>query len=478
MEAKKKSYFQNLQSNICLLYTIIDIETNGLSKSRGKITEIAIFKHDGQKIIDQYETLINPEGSIPYDISRLTGITDSMVKDAPKFYEVAKQIEEFTQDCVFVAHNVNFDYGFVQQEFKDLGFNFQRKKICTVKQSRLLIPGRESYSLGKLCVELGIENNARHRAAGDARATVTLFEHLLSIDSELGLNREKKEQLSKYLHPQLDLNNILEAPKQTGVYYFHNDKNEVIYVGKSINIRTRLYNHLRQPKTNKAIKMHTQVADVSFALTGSELVALLLESEEIKLHQPIYNTALKKNSFPFGIVTETDLFGYQHLKVEKVNANSSPLALFASQSKAKTKIENLVNDFELCACLCGVQKCGSSCITYQTKICNGAALHEENSEEYNLRIQHALESFSQQLNNALIIEKSSDNDQLWAIHIENGEFRGMGSFDPKFSSAPSQILECIKPYQHNPDNKYIIKSYLSRKKVKQLIDLDNFSFHP
>ena len=208
------------------MYCIIDIETNGLSSKRGKITEIAIYKHDGKKIIDKFQTLINPETPIPFEITRITGITAQMVENAPKFYEVAKEILDITEGCVFVAHNVTFDYNFVHEELK-------------------------SYSLGNICNDLHIKLEERHRAAGDAMATVYLFEKLLAIDEYLGTKKKLEEQLSKYLHSDLDIRKILDAPTQTGIYYLFDNKQNVIYIGKSANIRTRLYNHLRQPKPQK-----------------------------------------------------------------------------------------------------------------------------------------------------------------------------------------------------------------------------------
>lgn len=167
--AKKEKY----------LYAIIDIETTGQSAEHGKITEIAIFIHDGFGIVDSFASLINPESYIPYFITELTGIDNDMVRNAPKFYEVARRIVEMTQDCIFVAHNVMFDYKFVREEFKRLGYNYERKTMCTVRMGRKYIPGHRSYSLGKLCSELGIEIEGRHRAAGDAAATVKLFELIL-----------------------------------------------------------------------------------------------------------------------------------------------------------------------------------------------------------------------------------------------------------------------------------------------------------
>jgi DNA polymerase-3 subunit epsilon len=168
------------------LFSIIDIETTGTSYKYGKITEIALYQHNGQEVTDSYSTFINPEMDIPYFITELTGIDNSMVSNAPKFYEVAKTIVEMTMGRTFVAHNASFDYKFIQEEFNNLGFTYNRKTLCTVKLSRRLLPGHPSYSLGKLCSDLGIEINGRHRAAGDALATVKLFEILLKKNELIG----------------------------------------------------------------------------------------------------------------------------------------------------------------------------------------------------------------------------------------------------------------------------------------------------
>jgi len=166
------------------LFTIVDIETTGTVHKYGKITEIAIFVFDGHTITDQLVTLINPEMDIPRPITRLTGITNEMVAHAPRFYEVARRIVEITSGRIFVAHNVMFDYRFIQEEFKRLGYDFQRKRVCTVQLSRKLIPGKSSYSLGNLCREMNITIEDRHRAAGDALATVKLFQLLLELEKE------------------------------------------------------------------------------------------------------------------------------------------------------------------------------------------------------------------------------------------------------------------------------------------------------
>lgn len=168
------------------MFTIIDIETTGNSSKYGKITEIALYQHNGKKITDSFSTLINPEIDIPYFITKLTGIDNEMVKNAPKFYEVAKKIIEFTNGRIFIAHNVHFDYSFVKEEFKRLGYDYNCRTLCTVRLSRKLLPGHSSYSLGKLCSDLEININGRHRAAGDALATVKLFEILMEKNKILG----------------------------------------------------------------------------------------------------------------------------------------------------------------------------------------------------------------------------------------------------------------------------------------------------
>lgn len=176
-------------------YVIIDIETTGGNPKNSKITEIAMYKHDGENIIDEYITLLNPEINIPPFIVQLTGISDEMVQNSPKFFEIAKDIVEFTEGCIFVAHNVAFDYGVIRHEFKSLGYDYRRPHLCTVRTSRHLIPGHESYSLGKLSRKLGIEITSRHRAGGDALATA----HLFSI-----LHNKAKGDLKNFIHQELN----------------------------------------------------------------------------------------------------------------------------------------------------------------------------------------------------------------------------------------------------------------------------------
>ena len=226
------------------MYAIVDIETTGGSARLERITEIAVYVHDGKRIIDEYSTLINPERNIPYFITALTGISNEMVEDAPKFFEVAKKIVEITEGNIFVAHNARFDYSFIRQEFSMLGYNFKRPLLDTVSLSRKLLPGHKSYSLGNLCRDLGIEIVGRHRASGDALATVRLMEILLGKDSEQKNGSLVKNRKASKLHPALDIQKIADLPEEPGIYYFHNDSGEIIYVGKSRNLYQRVNTHL------------------------------------------------------------------------------------------------------------------------------------------------------------------------------------------------------------------------------------------
>ena len=299
-------------------YAIIDIETTGMGIQGNKITEIAIFIHNGKEVVEEYSTLVNPECNIPYAITRLTGINNIMVATAPKFYEIAKKLILITKDCVFVAHNVNFDYNVMHKEFSELGFPFKRKKLCTIRLSRKLIPGLPSYSLGKLCASQGIKINDRHRAKGDAEATVTLFEKLLKLDNNGTFDSFLKTRSRQATLPPLLPKSIFDQlPEQTGVYYFKNEKGDIIYIGKAINIKKRVLSHFYDKK-NKEVALSQQTANITFKITGSELVALLLESAEIKHHFPIFNRAQRRTNEKYGIFSYEDRSGIIHLAYNRL----------------------------------------------------------------------------------------------------------------------------------------------------------------
>ncbi|MBX7093129.1 MAG: ribonuclease H-like domain-containing protein [Flavobacteriales bacterium] len=270
------------------MFAIVDIETTGGSPQQSRITEIAVYLSDGKKVVDQFITLVNPEQHIPSFITKLTGISDEMVASAPRFQDISSQLALITKDAVFVAHNVAFDYGMIRHEYRELGMEFHRQLLCTVKSSRKLIPGYPSYSLGNLCKELNIEIEHRHRAGGDALATMELF-HLLYGQHKPDLLSLIEEGSPRFTgDPKADrmLENI---PERTGVYFLHDSNQDVIYVGGGTNIRKKVLHHLTKGNSRQAFELRNSIADVSFEITGSELLALLMEMSEIRRLKPMFN---------------------------------------------------------------------------------------------------------------------------------------------------------------------------------------------
>ncbi|MBN1188063.1 MAG: GIY-YIG nuclease family protein [Bacteroidales bacterium] len=455
------------------MYAIIDIETTGGSPKTEKITEIAIFIHDGNQITDEFVTLINPEKTIPYFITGLTGITNEMVANAPKFYEVAKKIVEFTEGKIFVAHNSNFDYSFIKEEFRQLGYVFEREQLCTVKLSRKLIPGLRSYGLGNLCHELRINNQSRHRAAGDALATVKLFEKLLSLNQcDEVLLAEVSGLSLKGIHPSLDIQKIKNAPEQCGVYYFYNDRRELIYVGKSRCIRKRLLSHFSNTKSKRAIEMKAGIADIGYEITGSELVALLLESNEIKKHKPLYNRSQRFSIFNYGLYTWMDENGYIQLGLRKNSEmDEIPVTTFNNLPEAKQVLNKMIEDYQLCQKLSGIYKAKGSCFHHQLSMCLGACVGKEQPDSYNQRVTKSLKKFQVEENNFLIIDKGRHGNEKVAIKVEKGKYLGFGYFDAQnaFSNI-EELDDCINHYTDNRDVQHIIKSYLEKNRVEKLIE--------
>ncbi|GAA4297564.1 exonuclease domain-containing protein [Nibribacter koreensis] len=457
------------------MYAIIDIETTGSQPSDDRITEIAVFIHDGNQVVDQYSTLINPGRPIPFFISQLTGITDEMVRDAPKFHEVAKDIVQITEGKVFVAHNVRFDYSFLKKEFSDLGFNYQRKTLCTVRLSRKLMPGLPSYSLGKLCKSIDIPLQMRHRAIGDAEATAVLFDRLLKIDqakvdadqddkldSGSSLTKEIKTSL---LPPNISREMVDALPLEAGVYYFHDEHGEIIYVGKSKSIRKRIIQHFSIDfKSKKSIEFKNRIASITYERTGSELVALLFESDEIKKRKPFYNRAQRRSVYHSGIFTYTDQNGYLRMTFQKAKTEKAPVITLANQFQAKNFLFSRVAKFNLCQKLCDLYKSNGACFDYQVHQCNGACIGLEPPEEYNKRVQEALDAFKYDHDNFVVIGKGRQPDEKSVVVVENGSYRGFGYIDESFSASTLEdFLDVIKRYNDNKDTQQILRGYLRTK---------------
>ena len=442
------------------MYTIIDVETTGPGN---KITEISIFKYDGSQTIKEFTSLVNPESYIPEHITALTGIDASMVANAPTFAEIAKDILEITANTIFVAHNVNFDYNAIRNEFKDIGIDFNRKKLCTVRLSRKLIPGHKSYSLGKICKALNININGRHRAKGDVEATVILFEMLLKADNSETVFADFLKSTSKEatLPPNLPSAVFNKIPNEAGIYYFKNKKGTIIYVGKAKDLKKRVLSHFYN-KSLKELNLCRETADIDFELSGSELIALLMEDAAIKEHFPEYNKVSKRNPKAFGITKFEDRKGITHLAYNTLKATPNPLFTFYSITDCRQFLERLCTTFELCPKYCHLQEGVAQCSHYSIETCRGICNENEAVDAYNARVKKAINDTLEKSKDIVIKQNGRHAEEEAFVLIKNNIYLGYGFIDASEQITSDEALEnFLIPQNDNMDVQKIIKSYQS-----------------
>lgn len=446
------------------MYAIVDIETTGGSPSRHKITEIAIVLFDGEKVVDQWQSLVNPEVAIPPRIVRLNGITDNLVTSSPTFKELIPKIDELTKDCVFVAHNVNFDYAFLRNEYNAHYEKFQRKKLCTVRLSRHLLPNMPAYNLDMLCEKLDIEITQRHRALGDALATVELFKHLQELDTDdfikYSLNQRSREAM---LPPHLPKERFEALPKTLGVYYLHDQRGKIIYIGKAKNLRARVSTHFNY-NTNTSSKQRFihQIYDVTYEECGNELFAYLTEVHAIKQHWPIFNRSMKRIRLNYGIFKYYDRNGYGRLAVAETSKTNKGLISFRYLSDAWYKIEELIEDFELCRRLSGLQETPGACHRHEQNLCKGGCVQKEDAEAYNQRFELALEALLLGDESTYIIKEVGRNtDETAVVLVERGRYKGFG-YAPATSKLDNldEVREHLQYGYDDQDVQNIVQSYL------------------
>jgi len=458
------------------MYSIVDIETTGNGIKGNRITEISIFKCDGHEIVDEFTSLVNPEMPIPYFITGLTGIDDDLVRNAPKLEELIPQILEITKDTIFVAHSVNFDYNVIKNEFRNLGHEFVRKKLCTVRLSRKLFPGYRSYSLGKLCSALNIPLTDRHRARGDAHATVLLFEKLLRADGaptvfKTFLNARSQEATLPPLLPR----KVYEAlPSKPGIYFFKDSKGKIIYIGKAKNIKKRILGHFYD-KSDKETMLCRETAHIDFELSGSEILALLMESNAIKHHFPKYNRAQKRKSQQYGIFSYEDQNGIKHLAPNKLRAIPYPLVTFYSISECRSYLENVCRDFNLCPKYCHLQEGVNSCSHYSIVNCEGICRGSEDFVDYNLKVEGAIAFMRTKKENFFIREKGRNYQEEAIILVKDGAYHGYGFIEKEIQIDNFNDLEAYVKLQNDTlETQQIIWSYLNKNHEKMML-LENES---
>lgn len=434
------------------MYAIVDIETTGGHAGAHGITEIAIHVHDGERVVKHFKTLINPEIKIPLYITALTGITNEMVADAPLFEDVASEIYDILHDNVFVAHSVNFDFSFVKHHLKLHGFELNVKKLCTVRLSRKVFPGFPSYSLGNICRNLGIQIEDRHRADGDAKATVTLFNKILMNDGRLYIDAMlKRSSAEQWLPENLDKNQIDQLPQQPGVYYFHNVKGKIIYVGKAINLKKRVSSHFTHNDAEKKRQYFLRhVCKITFTCCANELQALVLESAEIKRLWPKYNRSQKQPSQKYGLYSYEDNRGYIRLAIDTKRKNLPALYHFNLLHEGIVMLKKMVDEFELSHKLCHLDK---------TMLNEKDMEFLESPMYYNGKVKAALAALENQLPTFAIVDEGIKKEEKLYLLIERGCFKGMG-YLPASQKIKKlhELKDALEPYA---DNDFIRNSLYS-----------------
>lgn len=451
------------------MYAILDIETTGGKYNEEGITEIAIHKFDGHEVVDTFISLVNPEKEIQPFVANLTGINNKMLRTAPKFHEVAKRIVEITQDVVLVAHNAQFDYRILRTEFRRLGYNFERKTLCTVDLSKKLLPEADSYSLGKLVRSLGIPVSDRHRANGDALATLQLFKLLLGKDLDKSIMKGiiREESLGELSPRQLDI--VAQLPSETGLYYMYNKEGEIIFLGKSKNLKKRVNQHFTK-SGDTARKIQKETKKVTFERTGNELIATLKEQEELNRNRPRYNTNYQQQLFSHALYKSVNKEGYFTLRPDRLNGTLGRVTTFASFEGAMNLLSKMNQEFQLCDTLNAIPDAHCNCLKPHAADC----LQNMEVSQYNNRVEQAIAKYSLLQKNALLIDKGRETGEHSAILVQNGKFKGLGFYNLNHQINNIHILESIiTPMKGDNNTNHIIESYLRKRKVLKILELDH-----
>ncbi|MFZ1258670.1 MAG: exonuclease domain-containing protein [Candidatus Saccharimonas sp.] len=379
-------------------FVFVDIETNGGNGPRGRVIEVAAIKVEGGEIIDTYQSLINPSANIPHWITTLTGIDNGDLAQAPYFDDIAVQLYEFMDGCVFAAHNVLFDYSFLKREFKACDIAFSPKLFCTVKMSRALWPEHQGHSLEKVIARHNLVAHKRHRAYDDALAILHYTQLTLRKKGEQALRANMAAQLkTKHLPPQVDQSLIASLPETPGIYIFENNEGLPLYVGKSVNIRARVRSHFTNATSiAREMRLSLQSHNVTYITTETELEALLLESAKVKELQPVFNRKLRRKKTQHILVKSISDQGYVTIRSSSQDLSAyhdlrDVYGVYTTKTHAKNALESIARTYQLCPKLLGLEKPAGYCFRYQLGLCKGACGGKEQPDHYNGRVEFALE---------------------------------------------------------------------------------------
>jgi DNA polymerase-3 subunit epsilon len=433
-------------------FAVTDIETIGSAPGAGTITEIAICIHDGTRVIERFESLVNPEKKLPPFIVQLTGITDSMLRHAPLFADIADEVHDLLKDCVFVAHNVNFDFGFIKAEFDAVGIAWKPKRICTVRLARKSFPGHRKYGLASVCEFLDIPNRAAHRAMGDAEATAILFTKCIEAHGFTLIDEFLKHGASDaFLPNHIPADDFELLPQKPGVYYFQNSHGENIYIGKAINIKKRVRSHFTPGGGERQQRFLQEITHIDFKLCGTELIAQLVEDAEIRKYFPKYNRAQKRKSFAFHVVPFTDQRGLYRLQIQRGKA-AGAYKSFSSMKACLRWLSELKEEFNLAPRWIGLH-------AYQDQEI------PENIEEHNQQLHAALEHRKMHEPSYLIVGGGRNKEEQSVVYVHQGQLMGVGFVDQDQAiQRLDQVEDLLSPLPSSEITPYLLRSIVENPK--------------
>lgn len=444
------------------MYAVIDVETTGGSPSADRVVEIAVFVCDGERVTDSFSTLLNPKRPIDPYVTKLTGITNEMVKKSPSFEDVHEKILELTHENIFVAHNVKFDFGMIRQEFKRLGIDFNRKQLDTVNLARKVMPGFQSYSLGNICDSLGIEIVDRHRATGDAEATVKLLQLILSnqVSSkyiEIEMNHGIDVDL---LPPYLSKAEIEKLPEDAGVFYYKDEVGKILYLDGSKNIRKKVITDFQKPADSpEKTRMFELMRNIDYELSGNELTAKLLAHRELKKHLPEFNKKPKVQLFTHGIFLDKDEQGFSQLKIHPLDwQNGEAILRFASKAAANKLLSKLITENNL-----------HTWFGMRSRMKENG-IDPKGLKSFNHHIEKAARKYLYKQPSFFIVSGGIHPDEHAVVWIENNVYKGYGYFTPELTEAsPSNLKEVIKPDEDDMEVQKIIRTQMRKMKNTKII---------
>ena len=381
---------------------LLDCETTGGKAIYHRIIEIGLVVVENGKLIETWQTFIDPKVSLPPFIQRLTGISPSMVNGAPEFADVAEELLSKLKGRTLVAHNARFDYSFLKNEFERAGISYNAKPLCSVKFSRNLYPQFKRHGLSQIIERFNLSIENRHRALDDAQMIYQFFQKSSALFSDDEIAATCKTLLKRPSLPTLlDAKEVEKLPASAGVYYFYDQKGTLLYVGKSVNIRNRVMSHFSSDHKNpKDLQMSTKIAQVDFEQTPSDFGAQIRESNQIKALFPLYNRRLRKVKKLFQYRSAEDNNGYLRLSIETVETEDTDVeeqfGLFRSPRQASKQLEKLADQYFLCHKLLGLEGDRNSrqaCFRSQLKKCFGACQGTEPAHSYNERMKAALKNY-------------------------------------------------------------------------------------